>query len=319
MFTPARPTAVLAVLTASLLLGACASTSGDSPLTSNLSKVSADAEKGSAPKSELQKATDYWGKAHAASPSDPAAALNYARNLKALGAKKEALVILQEAHRTNPTDKSINSEYGRLALEHDQFSTAEKLLEHADDATQPDWRVVSARGTVLAKQGKHPESIPFFERALSIAPEQASIMNNLAMAHAMNGHPDKAETLLRQAAAKNKNDPRIQQNLALVLGLQGKHDEARLTNAGGPATDDSTHNADMMRQMVGSTTPPAEPVSMSSVAPLRAQPAVASSVQTGSTNKARGKGKPNDASTAKDIDAAELVRRLADGAAPTPR
>ena len=50
-------------------------------------------------------------------------------------------------------------------------------------------------------------------------------MNNLAMAHAANGDPAKAEEILRKAAATS-NDPKIKQNLALVLGLQGKHDEA---------------------------------------------------------------------------------------------
>ena len=40
---------------------------------------------------DLQKATDYWGKAYAENPRDLQTALNYARNLKAMGEKRRAL------------------------------------------------------------------------------------------------------------------------------------------------------------------------------------------------------------------------------------
>ena len=78
---------------------------------------------------------------------------------------------------------------------------AQKLLEQADDPANPDWKVISARGTVLAKQGLYRDAIPFYERALALAPDQPSVLNNLALAHAMEGNADKAEPLLKQAAA----------------------------------------------------------------------------------------------------------------------
>jgi Flp pilus assembly protein TadD len=317
-----RVAPALAAVSMSLLLSACASTGGTNPLTASddtpLAKYTA-AEAAANPQTELQKATSYWGKQHAENPRDPRAAVNYARNLKAMGAKKEALVILQEAHTSNTTDREINSEYGRLALEHDQLTTAQKLLEQADDPTKPDWRVISARGTVLAKQSKNAEAIPFFQKAHEIAPEQSSVLNNLAMAHAMNGQPDKAEVLLRQAVAKGDGDPRVAQNLALVLGLQGKHDDAKAVAGSSGTSESTTHNTDVLRQMVQTDEPP-QPVS----APARAMPAAKKStasitksapVVTGatgpvSTSKGKAKAKP-DASA--EVDPAELVRRLADG------
>ena len=129
----------------------------------------------------------------------PKSALSYARNLKAMGEKRQALAVLQQASLFHPGHRSLNSEYGRLALEFDQVSVAQRLLEQADDPTNPDWRVISARGTVLAKQGRYRDAIPLYERALALAPDQASVLNNLALAHAMEGHPDKAEPLLKRA------------------------------------------------------------------------------------------------------------------------
>src|SRR5262249_4270001 len=182
-------------------------------------------------RSELQKATKYWGEAYAKDPKDPQIALNYARDLSALGEKRQAFSVLQQAWQLHPEHRAITSEYGRLALALDRGSLAKKLLGQADDPANSDWRVVSAPRTALAKQGKYGEAIPYYEKALELAPNQASVLNNLALAEAMEGHPDKAEPLLRRALAAGGHETRVNQNLALVLGLQGKYDEAKLAAA----------------------------------------------------------------------------------------
>jgi len=166
----------------------------------------------------LRKATQYWGNIYAKDPSDGEAAYNYARNLKALGEKQQALMVLQSSVDMNPQHRGILSEYGRLALEFDQISVAQKMLERADDPLQPDWRITSARGTVFAKQGQYAEAIPYYERAMELAPDKASVLNNLALAYTMEGKADKAEPLLRKAAVIGKDDARVQRNLELVLG-----------------------------------------------------------------------------------------------------
>ena len=86
-------------------------------------------------RSELQKATQYWGKAYAKNPRDAQAAINYAKNLKALGEKQQALAVLQQVSTFNGGNRALNAEYGRLALEFDQVSLAQKLLEQAEKVT----------------------------------------------------------------------------------------------------------------------------------------------------------------------------------------
>jgi Flp pilus assembly protein TadD len=320
--TSPRALPVLASITVSLLLGACASGSSNPLLATPdplLQKPTA-VELALNPNAELHKATEYWGKQHAENPRDPRAAVNYVRNLKAMGSKKEALTIIQEAHRFNTTDREINSEYGRLALEHDQLSVAQKLLEHADDPIKPDWRVISARGTVLAKQNKNAEAIPFFQRAHDIAPEQSSVLNNLAMAHAMNGQADKAETMLRDAAIKNSGDPRIAHNLALVLGLQGKHEEAKTVAEVSLPSDATRHNADVVRQMLQNDQSP-EPIAAMPLAKTAAASgtsrkstaSIAKPITTGTVAPAAKSKNKDKAAAVADVDANELVRRLADG------
>ena len=200
-------------------------------------------------RAELAKATDYWGKEFAKNPRDVKAALSYARNLKAMGEKRQALAVLQQSSVFHAGSREFSGEYGRLALEFDQVSLAQRLLEQADDPTNPDWRVISARGTVLAKQGSYRNAIPFYERALALAPDQPSVLSNLALAHAMAGHPDRAEPLLRRAA-KDGSDPRVTQNLALVLGLQGKYEDARTAAGRDLTAEEASANVEYLRRIV---------------------------------------------------------------------
>lgn len=220
-----RPLATAAVIFLTFALGACSQKielglglTAEKPKTTDIATASA----GERPEAELEKATAYWGEQFNKNPRDPKAAISYARNLKALGRKAQALGVMQASYTFAPDDKDFLSEYGRLALEMGQVSTAGELLARADDPGKPDWKLLSARGAVMAKQGRLTESIQFLEKARSLAPGQASVMNNLAMAYAMDGQAARGEALLREAAGTGTPDPRVQKNLALVVELQSK-------------------------------------------------------------------------------------------------
>lgn len=245
---------LLVIAGVGLLAGGCSSQLGSAQalLTAAQAPSFAEATKPTVEDSrtELQKATEYWGKAYAKDPRDAKTAINYAKNLKALGEKQQALAVLQQTSVYHGTNRALNAEYGRLALEFDQVSLAQKLLEQADDPANPDWRVISARGTVLAKQGIYKDAIAFYQRALTLSPNEASILNNLALAHAMLGEADKAEPLLKRAAAAGGNDARVSQNLSLVLGLQGKYDEAKVAAGRDLPADKAAANVDYVRSIV---------------------------------------------------------------------
>ena len=255
-FPSTKTFAVFASLTASLILGACAQEGNElqTSLLDGKSKLQAEdgpqAEQASAvPKTELEKATEYWGKKFKEHPNNLESALSYAKNLKAMGERQQALAVIQQAAATHGNDKKLASEYGRLALELDQISVAKQMLAIADDPASPDWRVISARGTVHAKEGKYAEAIPLYERALLLSQEQTSVMNNLAMAYAMAGEAGKAEDILRRIEAKGGN-AKSRQNLALVLGLQGKFDESKTLAGQDMSATSAASDSDVLRRMV---------------------------------------------------------------------
>jgi Flp pilus assembly protein TadD len=139
--------------------------------------------------------------------------------------KSQALEHLDKAEGADK-DLALIGERGLLALELGQVQKAVTLLASAQDPTKPDWRMQSAYGAALSAAGRQKEAQEQFSKALAAAPDQPSILNNLALSYALEGRHDEAEKTLRLAAAQS-GDPQARQNLALILGLKGKTGEAR--------------------------------------------------------------------------------------------
>ncbi len=76
----------LAALAACLMLSACGQLPDlGSPENLAVSQPAPQPKVPNLPASELEKATDYWGKQYAKNPRELKNALSYARNLKAMG------------------------------------------------------------------------------------------------------------------------------------------------------------------------------------------------------------------------------------------
>lgn len=243
----ARSLGVLAALSATLMLGACAQLGEGvgSDLLSGISPTDTAAQS-----QDPAAAAEYWSKKYAENPANLDVAIGHAKGLKARGEKTQALAVLEQASMLHPMDKTLASEYGRLALELDQVTLAKRLLEVADNPAKPDWRVVMARGTALAKEGRYKEAEGFFERALALQPDHPSVLSNLALAYTMSGNPEKGEALLRRAAERPDVSPKVRQNLALVLGLQGKYDEATKVGSVDLPAGKAQENSELIRKMV---------------------------------------------------------------------
>ena len=206
------------------------------------------------PNHPLHIAATKWARVHQKNPTDPIAALNYARTLKAIGTKDKAMEVLARTYQLNPGNAKLASEYGRLALDMGKVQMAEQLLNRAQHAKGPtDWRVLSALGTVNAKRGEHKKAQTYYLAALRQKPDATSVFNNLALSYALDGRVGDAEDLLKRAVAKGHNTRRVRQNLALVLGLQSKFGEAQQMAQADLNGDKVDNNVSFMRSMVKTT------------------------------------------------------------------
>ncbi len=212
-----------ATIATALLLGACAGTNDNADIL-GLNSINQQAV--TKEFDDPFKSVAHYSKLYGKDPKNKAVAIKYAEALRQTGHKPRALAVMRAASAYHAKDPEFASEYGRAALESDQVALASNLLARADDPANPDWRIISARGTALAKQGKFEQAVSYFERALQLAPSNPSALSNLAMARAANGDLKSAENLLRKASAMPQAKPKVHQNLAVILRLQGREGDA---------------------------------------------------------------------------------------------
>ncbi|MBN9061030.1 MAG: hypothetical protein BGP06_01100 [Rhizobiales bacterium 65-9] len=199
---------------------------------------------------EWREQADRWGKRVDAAPGDRDASINYARALRAIGQREQAVAVLEQAAARQPNDLQVLGAYGKALADAGRLREALDILGKAHLPEKPDWRILSAMGVVSDKLGEHEAAQRYYQAALNIAPGEPSILSNLGFSYALARRLPEAEATLRQAAEGAKNDPRIRQNLVLVLGLQGKFDEAEKIARTDLPAEDVRQNMAYLKSMI---------------------------------------------------------------------
>ncbi|MDX6271086.1 MAG: hypothetical protein QOD28_2309 [Acidobacteriota bacterium] len=90
-------------------------------------------------------------------------------------------------------------------------------------------------GLAYDRRGQHKQAREFYERALSVAPRNAQVLNNLGHSLYLDDRYADALSHLKDAARLDPADTRVANNLALVYGRLNKFDDAfkQFKRAGG--------------------------------------------------------------------------------------
>jgi len=234
--------AVAAIL--ALGLGGC-QTAGMSDVTGS---IGAKAE--AAPDADPRRAVDALGERYRANPKDADLALRYGQALRATGQRAQAVAVLEQASIAHPGEKALLAGYGRALADNGNFQRAFDTLTRAHSPDNPDWRILSVQGAALDQPGRHDEARRYYASALKIAPEEPTVLSNLGMSYVLSKDLPKAEAALRRAYAGKSADGRVRQNLALVVGLQGRFSEAEgIVKADLPA-DEAAANVAYLKEML---------------------------------------------------------------------
>jgi Flp pilus assembly protein TadD len=193
---------------------------------------------------------DTYGAQYHADPSRIDVALHYAQALRATGQRAQAVAVLERLSMEHPNDKTVLGEYGRALAEAGSYEQALEVLGRAHSPDQPDWRILSAQGAVLDQMGRHEEAQRYYQTALKIVPDEPSVLSNLGLSYALSRDLPNAEATLRRAETHGPVDPRVRQNLALVVGLQGRFAEAEQIASADLPPDEAAANVAYLRQML---------------------------------------------------------------------
>ena len=187
---------------------------------------------------DWRQALDVWGARYHANPGDADAAMAYAQALRATGQRAQAVAVLEQASIRNPNNRLLLGAYGRALADAGQYAQALDVLSRAHTPDQPGLAHPQRAGRGARPDGPPRRSAaPLFgraqdraERARRSCPISACPMRWRRTSSAPNRR-------LRRATAQPGANPKVRQNLALVVGLRrplrrGRDDRQRRPAAG---------------------------------------------------------------------------------------
>lgn len=207
----------IALTVSFFMLTGCKGVTGQSDVTGSISSPTQEA---------YRKLAETWGRRYQANPGDKTASLNYARALRGMDERMQAVSVLQQAAARNPDDADILAAYGKALVETGQLEQARTVLARAYTPDMPNARVMSAQAVIADQSGEHTRAQELYRSALKQDPNDPVILTNLGLSLLLSKQPKDAEAVLRRAIASPRADARMRETLALALIINGKSEEA---------------------------------------------------------------------------------------------
>ena len=175
---------------------------------------------------ELFAQAAFWSREYELNPGDLESAIKLSSAVRKLGNPQRAIEIAQTTRALYPRDPYLTAEFaaGLIAAER-----AQDAMQPLDEAlrTAPGYaRLWSLKGAALDQQENYDLARKHYAKAMQITPHDPNIMANVGLSYALSGDPVTAEGWLRRAVAIPGASQSVRQNLALILQLQGKTEEA---------------------------------------------------------------------------------------------
>jgi Flp pilus assembly protein TadD len=205
---------------------------------------------GARTEADWRRDAEHYGERYRSDNRDPEAAIRYAQALRGIGQRTQAVAVLEQASIHNPKNMALLGAYGRALADVGNYPRALDVLNRAHSPDQPDWRILSVQGVVLDQMGRTEEARRYYASALRIAPEEPSVLSNLGLSYALSKDLMQAEATLRRAVGRPGANPRVRQNLALVVGLQGRFEEAEKVARADLPPDAAAANVAYLRKML---------------------------------------------------------------------
>jgi Flp pilus assembly protein TadD len=196
-----------------------------SDATTPRTKASA-ADRAMARRSPPLAAAAFWAREADIDPTDAEAAIGLSQALRTMGNFDEAATALSKVLTINPDNVDGLMELARVQIARNQGFYAIEPARRAQALTPRDWRPVTLLAVAYEQAQRDDEALAAHRQAQALAPNNPTVLSNYAMYLAAHGDAAQAESLLRTAITLPGATIQMRQNLALVLGLQGRLAEA---------------------------------------------------------------------------------------------
>jgi tetratricopeptide (TPR) repeat protein len=143
----------------------------------------------------------------------------------------EAIREIERIGRDYPDSSLPDIELGDLLRGKHRFTEAivayDRVIERTRKHSPNDWMLFYSRGIAYERTGQWTRAETDFNHALTLSPDQPSVLNYLGYAWAdMGRNLDRAREMIQRAAARRPNDGAITDSLGWVMFRQGNAVEA---------------------------------------------------------------------------------------------
>lgn len=201
--------------------------------TENLSKddpklLLSEAARIATKEQKYSEAFNYWEQLINQSPDYQPAYLGYSSIGRKIGQHTRVLSKLYAFKNRYPNDATIIAEIAKVHYDMRDYTQALTEIDGAIALENSDWKLYSLRGVISDKLNYYTEAEASYNKALELSPDNATVLNNLAVSMMMNGEYDDAE-LYAVKAIDNKNvNEQAYRTYAKIMALKGEGDRAEV-------------------------------------------------------------------------------------------
>ena len=193
---------------------------------------------------------NFWANEYTKRPEDLDVALTFVSALRGIGSNERAIEVLSQSLIVHPGNPDVLMTLGRVFSADNNLMGAARAFEKAAIVAPDRAEAWSAFGITLDKMERHDMAQAAYDKALALEPTRTATLANYGLSLALQGDLPGAEAKLRLAAEQPGADLRVTENLALILGLQGRYDEMAAVSSRFAPESVVKKNTALLQQMI---------------------------------------------------------------------
>lgn len=182
---------------------------------------------------QYKNAAQMYGQLVQKKPEEKKYQLAMADAMRRSGMYDEAAIQYKKLENDKQYGLDAKEGLGLSYLEDGEFDRAGDELAVVMEKDPKRWRTVNGIGILFTTKQMYPEARQYFQEATSLAPDNVSVKNNLALLEALDkNYPESIRIFTeaaRQVGKRGEDRKKIDMNLALVYAITGDLDMAEAT------------------------------------------------------------------------------------------
>ena len=210
-------------------------------------------EKARAERSDPITRANFWANEYQKDATNLEVTISFMRALRQISSHDKVIELATSSIPIHPNSHELYLELGRSYLAQNKLSEAAQILARsADYAPQTEAAPLAVLGLTFDRMAEHRKAQEAYEIALARDPDRITTLSNYGLSLALTGQLQDAEMALRKAVDLPGSDVRVRQNLALILGLQGRFEDMMAVDPSAPLQSVEA-NQRVLREMMGAT------------------------------------------------------------------